>query len=458
MGLKLKVALVNWSHLIEDFLDPLGVSLETFQDSFRGSWIFGYIDALRLVGVETVLFCISARVAAPWRFTHAPTGGPVCMLPAPKIYRAVRRQVLNPYAKTLEEAVGDVGGVRRILLAALKEVAPYLTTPLGWLARELRREGCNVILCQEYENPRFDACLLLGKLIRLPVFATFQGGNWQLSCLERPVRWLTVRACAGLIIGTRTEMQRVQVRYRIHPSKVARIFNPIDVAGWSSIDRNAARAALGIPTEAEVVVWHGRIDLYRKGLDVLLDAWDRVSREREGRDLRLLLVGTGEGASELRERIAAVRPKGLTWVDRFDHERVTIQRYLSAADVYTLPSRHEGFPVAPIEAMACGLPVVAADAPGVQDILENGEASGGLIVQRGDAGALAQALGRLLDDKAWALELGRRARRRAEACFSLEAVGKQLRQFLLRRKAHDLFREQIGNDRSPFFKAPYGHS
>jgi starch synthase len=80
--------------------------------------------------------------------------------------------------------------------------------------------------------------------------------------------------------------------------------------------------------------------------------------------------------------------------------------------------------------LTCGLPVVAADAPGVPDILAGGEASGGLIVPRGDAEALAQALGRVLDDEALRHELGRRARCRAEEQFSLEAIGKQLRNFL----------------------------
>jgi glycosyltransferase involved in cell wall biosynthesis len=124
--------------------------------------------------------------------------------------------------------------------------------------------------------------------------------------------------------------------------------------------------------------------------------------------------------------------QGIMWVDEYVRDRTAIRRYLSAADVYTLPSRHEGFPVAPIEAMACGLPIVAADAPGVPDILEGGEDSGGLVVPRGDAVALASALGRVLDNEAWGRELGKRARCRAEECFSLEAIGKQLRTFLLK--------------------------
>src|SRR5918995_4148068 len=146
------IALLEGCHLIEDFLDQLGVSLDDFRDEFRGSWMFGYIDALRMSGVRTVFFCVSARVDKPLRFTHAPTGARVCVLPAPRIYRAIRRRLLNPYADTLEKAVGDVHGVSRLFYAGLKEIAVFLATPLRLLAHELRREGCEAILCQGYEQ------------------------------------------------------------------------------------------------------------------------------------------------------------------------------------------------------------------------------------------------------------------------------------------------------------------
>ena len=177
-------------------------------------------------------------------------------------------------------------------------------------------------------------------------------------------------------------------------------------------------------------MWHGRVSIQQKGLDILLEAWERVCRPRRGRDLRLLLVGTGKDADKLRQRIASMELRGIFWMNEFVHDRNAIRRYLSAGDVYAFPSRHEGFPVSLIEAMACGLPVVAADANGIADILEDQEASGGLVVPRDNAEELALALGRVLDDEVWSRELGKRARCRVEACFSCEAVGKQLRGFL----------------------------
>jgi starch synthase len=430
------IALLDWTHLIEDFLDNLGVDFNAFREEFRGSWIFGYMGALQRVGIRTVWFCISGRVSAPLYFTHAPSGGTICLLPAPLLYRTIRRRVLNPYAPTVDQAVGELRPLQRLFFGALKEVMPYLATPLGLLGSQIRAQGCCAILCQEYEHARFDACVLLGRLMGLPVFATFQGGDTQLSRLEFLLRPFTLRACAGLIVGSKKEAERVCSRYRLPSEKVSQIFNPIDLALWHPNDRNEARLQLGIPRTARVAIWHGRVDFHRKGLDLLLDAWKQLCRGRPMQDLRLILVGTGTNGQHLSRRISDVHLDRVIWVNRFLHDPKEIQRYLSAADVYVFPSRHEGFPVAPIEAMACGLPVVATDAPGVPDILERGETSGGVVVRSGDSVALAKTLGRMLADEDWSRELGKRARRHVENVFSLERVGQQLRDFLVSRDMH----------------------
>jgi glycosyltransferase involved in cell wall biosynthesis len=425
------MGLLIWGDLIEDFLDSIGVSLETFCTEMTGGWFFGYIDALRQAGVRTVVFCFSERVKTPVFFMNLPTDTKIWVLPALGSYLVLRRRMHKPYGLTTQETFGKVPGLlRRPIYTAFRALAPYLATPIGLLAGELRREGCNAILCQEYEYARFDVCVLLGMLLRMPVFATFQGGNSHLTRFEGLLRPFTIKACAGLIIAAQTEIERVRTSYNIPSQKIAHIFNPIDLSMWGVADRSVTRTELGIRNTARVVVWHGRVDIHRKGLDILLEAWRRICDVRKGQDLKLLLIGTGDDAEELQRRIMDMQLPGVIWINKYLLDRSAIRRYLSAADVYTLPSRHEGFPVAPVEAMACGLPVVAADAPGIPDILQGGEISGGIIVPRGDPAALALALGRILDNTSSGRELGLCARRRAETCFSLQAVGNQLRAFL----------------------------
>ena len=430
------VALLPWGNVIEEFLDSIGVSMETFVGEFTGSWMFRYVAALREVGVRTVLVFVSARVARPTRVTHAPTGATMYFLPAGRLHRLLRSRMRLPFGpegNSVRQAFGAIRGLKLLaypFLVLARELVLYLSTPLGPLRRVLREERCRVILCQEYEYPRFDVCVALGALLRLPVFGTFQGGDYWRNHFEPWLRPLAMRRCAGLIIGSAREVARVRERYRLPPARIARIFNPVDVRAWQGTARHSARARLGIPADARVLVWHGRVSIWPKGLDILLTAWERVRAERPGQILRLLLVGTGPDAGKLQERMGRAPRPDIHWVNEFVHDPAVIREYLAAGDVYAFPSRHEGFPVAPLEAMAAGLPVVAADAQGVADILEDGEASGGIIVPTEDAAAFAAALGRLLDDEGLRHDLGRRARARAEVAFSLEAVGQQLSRFL----------------------------
>lgn len=433
-----KLALLPWGYLIEDFLDTIGISLDEFCSSFTGSWMFGHVQALRDAGVSTVIICISGRVNGPtWR-QHGPTGAALCFLPASRPYRLLRQMVRNPYGRTVESVFRDDISRRRLLwpvLRVLQELLGYLSTPPILLGRALARSGCYAVLCQEYEFPRFDVCVVIGKLLGLPVFAIFQGGNYQRSRIERWLRPLAIRLCNGLIIGAAGEIARVRGRYRIPDRKLAQIFNPIDQDVWRALDRQTARNRLGLPPGARIVAWHGRVSMWKKGLDVLVDAWTRLCAEHPVAELLLVLVGDGEDAPWLCDTIDASASRGIHWHRAFLQDRAVIRAYLSAADVYAFPSRHEGFAVAPVEAMACGLPVVSSDISGVRDMFAEGEASGGIIVAVDDPAALAAALWRVLNDPDLERDLGRCAKERARMSFSSAGIGKQLRGFLFQQNA-----------------------
>ncbi len=175
------IALVPWGDLIEDFLDGIGVSLDEFSSKMTGGWLFGYIEALRLQGIETVVVCFSARVVSTVRTVHEPTGARIVILRAPGIYRRLRRRMKDPYGCTMQSMFGEKDGGQTGYWRLAHHLAPYLATPTLVLTREIRRAGCTAILCQEYESPRFDALIAVGAMLGIPVFATFQGGNWHRS-------------------------------------------------------------------------------------------------------------------------------------------------------------------------------------------------------------------------------------------------------------------------------------
>jgi hypothetical protein len=180
------IALLHCYDLIDDFLDSIEISFDTFCQEFVGSWIFGYIHALKTAGVQTVLFCISARVTEPSRHQHRPSGATIWVLPASRAYgnyRTMRDRLLRAYGGNSGQSfteISDPNATRRSMLTRIKDIfksaGTYLSTPVDLLAIALEQEGCQAILCQEYEFARFDTCVGLGKRLGLPVFATFQGG------------------------------------------------------------------------------------------------------------------------------------------------------------------------------------------------------------------------------------------------------------------------------------------
>jgi glycosyltransferase involved in cell wall biosynthesis len=428
------LAFIAWGDVFEDFFGSIGVSFDKYCSEFTGSWHIRLIDALKRRGISTVVYYSSTQVTKPVRRLHVPSGGTICLTPAPKSYRLIYDKMTHPdhsfgYWSDLDQLFGKMTGARRLWFSMLKSVAPYLATHLRILAQEIRRDGCSAILCQDYEHAGFDKSVLLGLLLRMPVFGIFQGGtrDWnQLGILLRPI---TMRLASGFIIGPSEEAERVRLRYRIKGAKIHTIFNPLDISSWTPIPRSAARAKFGISEEAEVVVWHGRVQIGEKGLDLLLDAWERVCRERPGRPLQLALLGAGQGSSTLRDRIAALPTRNVIWIDEFVSDRQFIRSFLACGDVYAFPSRLEGFPNAPVEAMATGLPVVAAAASGVREIFEGGENSGGIVIPVNDVAALAAGLGRLLDDRDARRRLGECGHHRAKA-FSFETVGAQFERVL----------------------------
>ncbi|MDQ3714848.1 MAG: glycosyltransferase family 4 protein, partial [Actinomycetota bacterium] len=347
-----RVAILPWGDLIEDFLDPIGLTVDDFVEEMTGGWLFGYVDALGTAGIDSVLVCMTATVHEPVRRIHRPSGVPIWLLPPTRSYRRVRRRLPDPYAWNRTTATTGLVGARALAAAGLRHVAPYLSTPVRTLSSVLRRERCTAILCQEYEEARFDVSVVMGRFLGVPVFATFQGGDRQRTMLERIVRRHSINAAAGLIVASQAESRRIQHSYRIPMRRVVAIFNPLDLTRWPLGDRAEARALLGLHGDAKVAVWHGRVELWRKGLDILVQAWAKICTERPDDDLHLLLVGSGGDSEQLRELLSDPVLRGIHWLDSYVNDRSRLRPYLDAADVYVFPSRHEGFAVAPVEAMA----------------------------------------------------------------------------------------------------------
>lgn len=153
-----------------------------------------------------------------------------------------------------------------------------------------------------------------------------------------------------------------------------------------------------LPHDGVVLVAVGRLNA-QKGFDVLLEALQRLT------GARLVIVGGGEEHDALTRQAARLGLSGRVritgWTERVRH-------FLSQGDIFVLPSRSEGFPLAIVEAMLAGLPVVASGVGGVPESVRDGET--GLLVAKDEPERLAAALQRLIADPELRVRMGRRGR------------------------------------------------
>ena len=183
-----------------------------------------------------------------------------------------------------------------------------------------------------------------------------------------------------------------------------------------SADREAERAALGLPPG----LWVGCFGRVRpqKGTDLFVEAMLALMPGRPA--LRAMVVGRADDAAfarGLRERIEAAGMAGrFRWAEGLSWEALAAHH--RAMDLYAAPQRWEGFGLTPLEAMASGVPVVAATVGAFPDLVAEGET--GALVPPGDADALAAAMAPLLDDPPRREAMGRAARAHVEARHAIE--------------------------------------
>lgn len=188
------------------------------------------------------------------------------------------------------------------------------------------------------------------------------------------------------------------------PSRVEVWHNSVDLARFhppTPGERAAARESLGLPVTAPVAALVARLD-HVKGVDLLAEAWPSVVRELP--DARLLVVGEGPLRDDM---MAVLASRGAADSVDFLGYRNDIPDILHAADVLALPSRSEGMPLAALEALASGVPVVAHDVGGIPELVVD-DVNGRLVPPRPEA--LAKALSAVLADRGLQKRLARQAR------------------------------------------------
>lgn len=197
------------------------------------------------------------------------------------------------------------------------------------------------------------------------------------------------------------------VRHGIKPENILILDNGLDVSRFRDTNRLFDRGSVGFKSSDFVVVFVARL-VQGKGADVLLRAATRLH------DARFLIVGDGQEREGL-EHFAHEHDLESRVV--FLGARRDIPEILHAADCFVLPSRREGMPLAVIEALAAGLPVIVSRFDGVESVIQDGE--NGLVVPIDDDEALAEAIEKIRLDPALRAALKKQASESADK-YSIE--------------------------------------
>jgi glycosyltransferase involved in cell wall biosynthesis len=218
--------------------------------------------------------------------------------------------------------------------------------------------------------------------------------------------------------------------YNADPSRIIVIPCGFDPTELSPISKPLARFALSLPPEERVILQLGRM-VPRKGVDTAIRGLGRLVRDHSV-TARLLIVGgeTDEPDPALTPEIgrlqAIAAEEGVTELVKFigRRGRETLKYYYSAADVFVTVPWYEPFGITPVEAMACGTPVVGSNVGGIKYTVRDGET--GYLVPPKDADRLAERLAHLYQHPKLMSVLSRQAVRRANDLFTWEKVTKMV--------------------------------
>ena len=245
--------------------------------------------------------------------------------------------------------------------------------------------------------------------------------------LRRVLRGASLVICAGRYSAAEAE------RAAGHPLPTVIVSPGVDIDRFRPLDaseRSSVRRELGLPVDAPLVVSVSRL-VPRKGMDTLVRAASRLSKRIP--DAVVAIAGSGRDRARL-EGLVATTGAPVRLLGRVPDE--LLPGLYGAGDVFSMSCRsrwagleQEGFGIVFVEAAAAGVPAVAGDSGGSAEAVADGET--GLVVRRpGDSLRVAEALGDLIDDESRRLEMGRRARARAEAEFSYDVLAARLREGL----------------------------
>ena len=232
--------------------------------------------------------------------------------------------------------------------------------------------------------------------------------------------------------------------YHADPRKISIVPCGFDSTEFWRIDQASARVRLGLPPDERLILQLGRL-VPRKGVDTVICGFGRLLK-KHGVAAKLLIVG-GESEEpdpnltpEIGRLQAIASAEGIAESVQFvgRKHREVLKYYYSAADVLVTTPWYEPFGITPLEAMACGTPVIGSNVGGIKFTVKDGET--GYLVSPNDPDAIAERISYLYQNPHLLSQMSHQAIQRANQMFTWQQVTAMIA---------DLYEAVLASDRSP---------
>ena len=323
------------------------------------------------------------------------------------------------YGRVAQSQVSWLGKFARVAV-----MAHYLDAQHRAIMNEGREKGVDVIHAH-WAIPTGPAAVMAARKLRVPSVITMHGGDVYVNPeqgYDFPTRWYVRPALrwtlrhAGALTAITEDCRQHALRAGAPAEHIRLVFNGTDLRRFSPSE-NSHGGPQGFGPN---MIFACRQLFPRKGIRFLLEAAAQLKPRFP--DLKVVLAGDGferPALARLAEELGIGRDVTfLGWVPNAE-----LPPYYRAAAVSVIPSLEEGFGIPAAEAMGCEVAVVASDAGGLPEVVENGVT--GLVVPRGDSQALAQAIGSLLADPERRRQMGQAGRARALRLFDWDRSAEQ---------------------------------
>jgi len=233
------------------------------------------------------------------------------------------------------------------------------------LLRNMHSQTPIDLIDAHYVYPDGYAAIILGQALNIPVSITARGTDiihFPKLPLIRPKICKALRKANGLI-AVSSNLKKRMMSLGIEGEKIAVIRNGIDHRIFFPCDRAEMRKKLNLDPQAKIIVTVAGL-VPRKGIARLIDAMAFLNNDR----LKLYVIGEGPERGRLESKIARLNLRDRVFLPGACPQSLLVEWY-SAADLFCLASYDEGCPNVVLEAIACGIPVLAIDAGGVADLI-----------------------------------------------------------------------------------------